>query len=299
MWLDTISPSEKQRGAALDEETGYDMQTFIQFEHWQPETLKILRHDLHRIQRGNRIVPIDLKAQFATLDELTYYDNPKASLLSSSVQYRYPTQDFIDGIIEDATLCFTENDSEASWNMDVHGPLLTWVFRKDKRGQRLTDYQYCPSAHIVTDFKPNSSAHLVDFCVSVRLDEESPIKSAIKELCKSRPLGTINHIDSGRLNKDPIVISIETKKHGEEYGKAVTQMATWHSAQLRSLRYTCTTLKQIQFLPGIIVQGHVWLFVATVERNGRAVLFHQAPIGDTASEEGILKLLLSLQHLKY
>lgn len=63
MWLDTISPSEKQRGAALDEETGYDMQTFIQFEHWQPETLQNLRHDLHRIQRGNRIVPIDLKAQ--------------------------------------------------------------------------------------------------------------------------------------------------------------------------------------------------------------------------------------------
>jgi hypothetical protein len=102
------------------------------------------------------------------------------------------------------------------------------------------------------------------------------------------------------------VISIETKKHGEEYGKAITQMATWHSAQLRSLRYTSDderlpprTLTQIQFLPGIIVQGHVWSFVATVERDGRAVLFHQAPIGDTNSQEGILKLLLSLQHLKY
>ncbi|KAL3596037.1 hypothetical protein FPOAC2_10407 [Fusarium poae] len=293
------SPSKKQRGAALEEETGYDIQTFGQFEHWQPESLKILRRDLQRIQRGIQIVPVDLKDQFATLDEFTYHDNTKASLLSSAVQYRYPARDFIDGMVEDAALCFTENDSEASWNMDVHGPLLAWVFRKEKRSRRLTDYQYCPSAHIVTDFKPNSSSHLVDFCVSIRPAEESRTKSAIKEVCRRRPLGTINHVDSGRLNKDPIVISIETKKHGEEYGKAVTQMATWHSAQLRSLRFTCPTLMQIQFLPGIIVQGHVWMFVATVERDGRAVLFHQAPIGDTASEEGMLKLLLSLQHLKH
>jgi hypothetical protein len=146
----------------------------------------------------------------------------------------------------------------------------------------------------------------VDFCIHIRPAEESPAQLSIKEICKSRPLGTINHVDGGNLNKDPIVISIETKKHGEEYGKAITQMATWHSAQLRSLRYTSDderlpprTLTQIQFLPGIIVQGHVWSFVATVERDGRAVLFHQAPIGDTNSQEGILKLLLSLQHLKY
>ncbi|KAG5745896.1 hypothetical protein H9Q70_011411 [Fusarium xylarioides] len=316
------SPSKKQRNAALEEETGHDIYSFAQFREWQPEPLKNLKHDLHLIQRGNRIIPIDLKdkvklietldqriltrRKIATLDEYAYYDKNNASVLSAAVQYQYPDQGFVDDMVQRAALCLSENEAEASWNMDVHGPLLTWVFRKEKRVSRFTDYRYCPSTHIVTDFKPRASSNLVDFCIHIRPAEESPAQLSIKEICKSRPLGTINHVDGGNLNKDPIVISIETKKHGEEYGKAVTQMATWHSAQLRSLRYTSDdgrlpprTLTQIQFLPGIIVQGHVWSFVATVERGGRAVLFHQAPIGNTNSQEGVLKLLLSLQHLKY
>jgi hypothetical protein len=41
------------------------------------------------------------------------------------------------------------------------------------------------------------------------------------------------------------------------------------------------------------------MFVATVEKSGRAVLFHHAPIGDTNTKEGVLKLLLSLQYFRY
>jgi hypothetical protein len=54
-------------------------------------------------------------------------------------------------------------------------------------------------------------------------------------------------------------------------------------------------LNSINFLPCTIVQGYKWMFVATVEHCGRAVLFQQAPIGDTTSKEGVSKLLLSLQ----
>jgi hypothetical protein len=152
------SPSKKQRNAALEEETGYDIYSFAQFPDWQPELLKNLKRDLNIIQRGNRIVPMRLKdkvrlfealyqctltrRKIATLDEYAYYDEHNASVLSAAVQYQYPDQDFVDDMVERAALCLSENEAEASWNMDVHAPLLTWTFRKEKIASRLTDYRY-------------------------------------------------------------------------------------------------------------------------------------------------------------
>lgn len=57
------SPSKRQRHAALEDETGHDIFSFAQHDNWQPDILKTLKSDLHRIQRGNRIAPIELKDQ--------------------------------------------------------------------------------------------------------------------------------------------------------------------------------------------------------------------------------------------
>lgn len=54
------SPSEKQSHAALEDETGHDIFSFAQHDNWQPNVLKTLKSDLHRIQRGNRVAPTSL-----------------------------------------------------------------------------------------------------------------------------------------------------------------------------------------------------------------------------------------------
>ncbi|KAJ3545985.1 hypothetical protein NM208_g2239 [Fusarium decemcellulare] len=96
---------------------------------------------------------------------------------------------------------------------------------------------------------------------------------------------------------------IETKREGEDYTNAINQMATWHSAQLRSLCYLSPgisrTLSHIELLPGIIVQGHDWNFVATIQRDKKVFTFHKLPIGTTLSRQGIFKVLLALQYLKH
>jgi hypothetical protein len=161
------------------------------------------------------------------------------------------------------------------------------------------------STQISTMFKPTKSkSKLVDFCIYMQPGRDSPEQAAIDNMrYRDRPSRSINHVDSGLLNKHPIAISIETKREGEDYTNAINQMATWHSAQLRSLCYVSPgitrTLSHIELLPGIIVQGHDWNFVATIQRDGKAFTFHKLPIGTTRTRQGIFKVLLALQYLEH
>ncbi|KAH7175810.1 hypothetical protein EDB81DRAFT_874633 [Dactylonectria macrodidyma] len=76
---------------------------------------------------------------------------------------------------------------------------------------------------------------MADFCIFVRTPKYSPENEHIIELCKwPRPNQSINHTDSGSLFKDLIAISIETKRHGENWNEAMLQMGTWHAAQSKS-----------------------------------------------------------------
>ncbi|EXA29073.1 hypothetical protein FOVG_19391 [Fusarium oxysporum f. sp. pisi HDV247] len=299
----TSSPTKQQRNAAL-QSTGYEVLSFVRFPDWQPNSLEQVKDELRRISCGEEILPIGLRGRLFGKTGFTksvFFDDTGPALTSTR-QYRYPDVEFVEDLLERAAVCLDENEGEASWNMDVHNPLLAWAFRQNNRRGRLVDYRYCPAAQIVSAFKPQgASSQHIDFCVHIRPEVLSDEQLAIDAVCIDRPNGTINHVDSGNLSKNPIVISIETKKHGEGFTKAVNQMATWHSAQWRSLcfgRCGGKALSRIEFLPGIIVQGHTWMFVATVRRNERPILFHQMPLGDTETMMGIFKLLLSLQYLR-
>lgn len=54
----------------------------------------------------------------------------------------------------------------------------------------------------------------------------------------------------------------------------------------------------IEFLPGIMVHGHQWQFVASPLEEGRARLYHEQDIGSTGSHLGIYRLAITLQCIK-
>ncbi|KAL6409811.1 hypothetical protein AUP68_06209 [Ilyonectria robusta] len=155
---------------------------------------------------------------------------------------------------------------------------------------------------ILREFKPrNAPSKNVDFCVIIRPEEDRPAYEAIEDLCRlGRPGLAINHTEWGNFDKDPIAISIETKRHAENWDNAILQMGTWHSAQWRSLVWGGSQhpVRHIEFLPGIIIQGHSWLFIATIFKNNKARLYHSVGIGDTKTKFGIYKLTISLQCLQ-
>ncbi|KAF4446120.1 hypothetical protein F53441_10209 [Fusarium austroafricanum] len=212
---------------------------------------------------------------------------------------------WVDDLSDRAAEYLEVNEAEAGWNLDIHSPILSWVFREEKSQPRFFNYISCTSTQISTMFKPTKSkSKLVDFCVYMQPGRDSAEQAAIDEMrYRDRLTRSINHVDSGLLNKHPIAMSIETKREGEDYTNAINQMATWHSAQLRSLCYRPQgpprNLLHIEFLPGIIVQGHKWNFVTTIQRDRKAITFYKLPIGTTYTRQGIFKLLLALQYLEY
>jgi hypothetical protein len=135
---------------------------------------------------------------------------------------------------------------------------------------------------------------MVDFCLFIRPDRGSPEERAIKAICRLRPGQSINHTSLGNFCKHPIALSIETKRPGEQGDNATLQLGTWHSAQWRSL---CK--RSIQFLPGLIVQGHVWQFVASIlDENGKSMLLQTVHLGSTDTEIGAYSLIVGLERLR-
>ncbi|RKK79605.1 hypothetical protein BFJ71_g16164 [Fusarium oxysporum] len=106
---------------------------------------------------------------------------------------------------------------------------------------------------------------MVDFCVIYKPERGSAVERAIEEICQTRPAQSINHTDLGDLCKRPIALSIETKRPNIDRNNATLRMGTWQSARWHSLQHKCSSsLRSIDFLPGIIVQGHDWQFVASI-----------------------------------
>uniref|UniRef100_A0A0B7KAR4 PD-(D/E)XK nuclease-like domain-containing protein n=1 Tax=Bionectria ochroleuca TaxID=29856 RepID=A0A0B7KAR4_BIOOC len=236
--------------------------------------------------------------------ELADLDLPSFFFLDNqdTCRLRFPSRRAIRNIWAQANMHDMESSPEAQWNADVHQPVLDATLKEDGVPVSLLAPHYCVAAPVLVQYRPRDApSKMVDYCLSIQ-PCESRHREVIDHIRASRPGCSINHSDQGaQMMKHPIAISIETKRHGEQYDTALLQIATWHSAQWRSLRWGGRDISNIEFLAGLIVQGHDWQFVATAPgdgENGLVRVFRPGiHIGDTRSEEAIYKLLVSLQRL--
>ncbi|KPM42298.1 hypothetical protein AK830_g4250 [Neonectria ditissima] len=275
--------------------------SFTQHRDQQPASLQLLWRGLARISGGDKIIPAGLREPLidADIPDSAYFD---AADTNDRPRWRCPPLDLVQETLARAATCLDEREGESSWNVEVHAPLLSfWVDFPILHLASISPSN-STSAQIVQAFKPkNAPSRNVDFCIMIRPQEASPEHEAIETLCRCRHGQTINHTDWGNLCKDPIAISIETKRQGENWDNAFLQMGTWQSAKWRSLhsgRERKLLLSSIEFMPGIIIQRHSWLFVATTLRSQKATLHHHVAIGDTGTELTIYKLVMSLQYLQ-
>lgn len=83
---------------------------------------------------------------------------------------------------------------------------------------------------------------------------------------------SINHTALDPLRSFPIYLGIETKKYGGDLRKADLQLCLWQAAQWTLLTGQAgDAISILPFLPGIIVQGHEWKFIATTRTNEETV----------------------------
>ncbi|KAG6037737.1 hypothetical protein E4U41_004830 [Claviceps citrina] len=329
------SPTKQLRRLALEPD-GFVHRMIAKSRTQLPESLVKLVAELEAVARGFRLLPHEMRAEVRiklfygynvlilfrpylrsavpSLSRPEAYFSPFTFQLvgmnipdeafraqgdpeSTGVILRYPPRDLVAWLLDQAEECELNCHGEPSWNTELHVPMMEWVLRPNRQ-RRLVDYTYCTGAQIVKSYKPRQSpSNMVDFCMVIRPPQESLEAQRIDTVRLHRADVTINHTDHGILHKSPIAVSFETKRPGANLDKATVQMGTWHSSQWRSILKEGIKPLALEFLPGVIISGHTWRFVASTLENDRSVFYTHIELGNTSNEFGIITLLVVLQHL--
>ncbi|UPK89926.1 hypothetical protein LCI18_000861 [Fusarium solani-melongenae] len=186
------------------------------------------------------------------------------------------SQNYIGEIMDYARQCFEKNHSEIIWNFEVHYRLL-------RRSLGLENVHIYHSATITKEYLPTAAgSKLVDFCIYINPGAD--------------------------IETEPISISLETKRSGDDEDNATLQIGTWQAAQWNYLRYLLvraggeahaeTALDELGILPAIITQGHQWSFAATTRERSKTILWAKFIFGNTTSLAGVYTIATVVQYLR-
>ncbi|KAH8659628.1 hypothetical protein BGZ61DRAFT_540186 [Ilyonectria robusta] len=228
---------------------------------------------------------------------------------------KLPDIDTILNIWEEAQDCELDGHSEASWNCAVHYPLLNAALRLAKVNQPDVQKQVQIKAFNVTTaqvprpyatYTANTSYNKrIDFCISIKPERESPLSDALYRVAQQSAHLSVNHTDYTPLINSPISLSIETKRTGQDWEAALQQVSTWMAGHWKRLRELAqeSGAEGLEFLPGIIIQGHDWMFIAATQgrvldgNDRETIIWSKIPIGSTDGIQGICQIITVLQRL--
>lgn len=232
-------------------------------------------------------------------------------------------------LVDAARECERNHDSEAHWNWAVHYPLVDLALEPHATRLRAAN---CTNVPISTEYHalqgPLLSSHhtvtsKVDCCIVIN-QSGSDYHPMIVDMATSS--SSVNHKDHPQLLSDPIAISIATKAasphHQEE---AEFQLGSWFAAHFAHLHALLDqqwgrrpgrgpddlwqeAVDELGFLPGVLVLGHAWYFVAATwappERDadndhsrGSVTLWRKIPVGSTDTPEGVCHIICVVRGL--
>ncbi|KAF4988309.1 hypothetical protein FDECE_15105 [Fusarium decemcellulare] len=289
----------------------------------QPSALSAMRSRLMSVSRGRGILGESTKSlisstgpalhvDFATLAEDDVLFSAQRDTLGST-----PLPEDVVYILESARECKLMDQGESGWNIEVHHPLLAMALRKRQPGhtyKTLFKFMSCSSAPLIKEYKhPSAPDKKIDFCIYIdpKHDQQPDMASHINNLRSLLPLQSINITSDIPLLNRPLAVPIETKRTGEGGDDAALQVSTWLEAQLELLHRLVRrcqvlsstyddlpALSDIGFLPGLIIQGHDWNFVAATRQDNETVIWSKMFIGATSDVAGIYQIVTFLQILR-
>ncbi|KAK2668227.1 hypothetical protein RAB80_015607 [Fusarium oxysporum f. sp. vasinfectum] len=140
---------------------------------------------------------------------------------------------------------------------------------------------------------------------------DTNIASTVDAVRAHLPGLSINPTDDLSLLNNPIAIPIETKRPGEGLDTANLQVATFLTAHLTLLQRLdagasvpvqdgekAPSVDDLGLLPGLIVQGNTWNFIAASRQDSRIVIWSETSLGSTGDIFGIYQIVASLQLLR-
>ncbi|KAG5756869.1 hypothetical protein H9Q70_000512 [Fusarium xylarioides] len=302
------SPTKRLNELALDPK-GVDFREFTTVDY--PSQVFTALWSISQLARGNRVISPEMRADieravekkegewFRFVDELCYCDDNDQRLQWGET----PSARAVTKILQKARTSATDGDLEYSWNMEVHQAVLDLALRDLRdhvEGDRV-NFKFCPSARIMIEYQPGTvpESKMIDFCAVIEPEAES--LAGIDRLRKVLPMTSTNHTSHNPLLKKPLCLAIEIKPPGEKWNTARLQVGVWLAAQWTLLARLVSdadgSFEGLDFLPGIIVQGHEWYFVASGREGTKAVLWTMKGFGATSDVIGIYKIVSVLQYL--
>ncbi|KAJ4051546.1 hypothetical protein NW761_014179 [Fusarium oxysporum] len=178
----------------------------------------------------------------------------------------------------------------------------------------------CPqpasSASIIPDYRIRFAPDKkIDFCVYLDPHHDpnnANIASTVDTVRSRLPGLSIKPTDDLSLLSNPIAVPIETKRPGEGLDTANFQVATFLITHLTLLQRLvdagasvpvgdgekAPSVDDLGFLPGLIVQGNTWNFIAASRQDSRIVIWSETSLGSTGDIFGIYQIVASLQLLR-
>uniref|UniRef100_L2GAI6 PD-(D/E)XK nuclease-like domain-containing protein n=1 Tax=Colletotrichum fructicola (strain Nara gc5) TaxID=1213859 RepID=L2GAI6_COLFN len=148
----------------------------------------------------------------------------------------------------------------------------------DGRKRQLVDFDSCTHAKPLAAYRSksgSSTTHMVDFCINLcprqAGSHHAPAVEAIDVLRTELTDNSINHTGHNPLLRDPISVSIETKRPDEGGQKQALQM--------------------------VLVRGHDWYFAATMREGHKKILWREVSMGSTRNVLGIYRIIYAIQLL--
>ncbi|RMJ17569.1 hypothetical protein CDV36_002749 [Fusarium kuroshium] len=221
-------------------------------------------------------------------------------------------------LVKRAGQCHHLQYDEAGWDNLVHTPLLDAVFNDgDPNETQLVDFSpWCVSQAYKTFQLAITNKNSMTASVSSRfhyfpipatkVDYILYLDAGVKDPCTidaiaklEETTGSVNHTSFTPLTSHPISVSIETKRHGGDGRRADVQMAAWQAAQWSFLEAQAGGAgDNLAFLPGVIVQGHEWKFVATTRKDNKTTLWSSHQFGTTMTLVGVFQIMAGLRRLR-
>lgn len=175
-------------------------------------------------------------------------------------------------------------------------------------GSRLTHSR--TTASLIPGYAPVSGSTVhnkrVDFCCYLDLEVNPDALESLRARVRTTTNRYINHTDYLPLLDRPLCLSLETKQTGEDWKNGLGKLTSWFAGQWKRVgELTDASAKDSShiFLPGIVVQGHAWYFVAAtqgqVQHHGakEIILWHKVSIGSTDDVQGIYSVIAAIQRL--
>lgn len=213
-------------------------------------------------------------------------------------------------IVEQARECHDNDDLEAGWNSQVHGPLLLLACNTSQHRAKVKSANLAHArllARPETDSQAIFGSKMVDF--GIYLQNSNRLKAAYRDIQPEADGQSryFNHTDCEQIARKPLVISIESERAGQSGSQADLKLSVWAKSHLDRLSELCWRTLHSEdrtiWLPLLKVVGPAWyLLLARGDYNDSGELsstrvYSRHQLGDVTTYHGFFQVLAALLEL--